>query len=172
MVQKGAWEGGGRVGAGGSRSCLGSGGGRGDVVQMTPGWWVGVCECVCLRGPGLPGACGVGTRGRRGRGHARPFLGTSYPRSETPDLVGQQPQSEKPWPEVCSCSTSGHEFSSPSLHQWQAGLVWEWGSTESLGGFWGGRAKGDWDASCVSRPRQPPPVRLGSQGDEQKAPPS
>lgn len=61
---------------------------------MTPGWWVGVCECVCLRGPCLPGACGVGTRSRHEVGTQDPSLGPPSPASETPDVVCQQPQLE------------------------------------------------------------------------------
>lgn len=130
---------------------------------MTPGWWVGVCECVCLspaRGCRVP--VDLGRRVTTEVGALDPFLGPPTPTPRPPDLVCQQPQLEKPWPEVCSCSTSGQEFSSLSFHQWQAELVWEWGSRECWGVFKETRM------SLVSCPVAGPCRQIGVSGGWEK----
>lgn len=99
------------------------------------------CVSVCVSGPGMARRlCAWDVQSPR-RWARSTLAGDLPPHSKTPELVCQQPRLEKPWPEVCSCSTSGQEFSSPSFHQWQAELAWEWGSRECLGGFWGGTVK-------------------------------
>lgn len=76
---------------------MGSGGGRGDVVLMTSGWWVGVWERVYLWGPGSPVLVELGRVVTVEVGAQDPSLG-SLADSETPDLVCQQPHLENSWP--------------------------------------------------------------------------